>query len=49
MSELKKDLIEIKDYLDNARIYYKDFGSDKIHIITPMTYGFKKKKVFDLE
>ena len=49
MSELKDELIEIKDYLKKARIYYKVVGSDKIHTITPVTYGFLKGKVFDLE
>ena len=47
MSKLKDELIEIKDYLKKSKIYYKVVGSDKIHTITPTTYGFLKKKVFD--
>lgn len=35
--------------LKTARIYYKVAGSDKVHTITPVTYGFLKGKVFDLE
>lgn len=38
---------ELKDYMKNARIYYKVVGSDKIHTITPLTYLFLEKKVFD--
>ena len=49
MGELKDELIEIKDYLKKSKIYYKVVGSDKIHTITPTTYGFLKGKVFDLE
>ena len=49
MSKLKDELIEIKDYLKKSKIYYKVVGSDKIHTITPTTYGFLKGKVFDLE
>ena len=49
MWELKETLTAIKEYIKIARIYYKVSGSDKIHIITPLTYGFLKGKVFDLE
>ena len=49
MSKLKDELIEIKDYLKKSKIYYKVVGSEKIHTITPTTYGFLKGKVFDLE
>ena len=49
MSKLKDELIEIKDYLKKSKIYYKVVGSDKLHTITPTTYGFLKGKVFDLE
>ena len=49
MGKLKDELIEIKDYLKKSKIYYKVVGSDKIHTITPTTYGFLKGKVFDLE
>ena len=35
--------------LKTARIYYKVAGSDKVHTITPVTYGFLKGRVFDLE
>ena len=49
MGELKETLTAIKEYIKIARIYYKVSGSDKIHIITPLTYGFLKGKVFDLE
>lgn len=47
MSELKEQFYDIKDYIKTARIYYKVVGSDKLHTITPSTYSFKKRKVFD--
>ena len=47
MGELKEQFYDIKDYIKTARIYYKVVGSDKIHTITPTTYGFLKGKVFD--
>ena len=40
---------KIKDYMKTAKIYYKVVGSDKMHVVTPLTYSFLKGKIFDLE
>lgn len=40
---------ELKENKKVAGIYYKVAGSDKLHTITPLTYGFLKGKVFDSE
>lgn len=49
MGELKEKLTDIKEYIKTARIYYKVDGSDKMHVVTPLTYSFLKGKIFDLE
>lgn len=49
MGELKEKLTDIKEYIKTARIYYKVDGSDKMHVVTPLTYSFLRGKIFDLE
>lgn len=39
----------IRKYLEGARIYYKRTGDDRIHTITPLTYGLLKHKIFTKE
>ena len=38
-----------KEYLEGDRIYYKIVGDDRIHTITPLTYGLLKHKIFTKE
>lgn len=36
----------IRKYLEGARIYYKTTDDDRIHTITPLTYGLLRHKIF---
>ena len=40
---------ELKEYIKTARIYYKVAGSDKMHVITPLTYNFLKGEIYSFE